>query len=193
MAGGGHALGTAARTPVHRKKDGFPRRSAPRNDRKPLSLRGGPQGRRAWGVATANQILFLNLGCWLRRSASPSPKAPLWKGGRLRAPPVAEEASKKEWQRSKFCERMRAKNFGHRNRSCHGFAVTEGLSGVAGPFWGWSLPRFPPIPCTRWRRHSAVRRYPGQSRRLSATTRRARRPGVPSLVPPQGVGADAHD
>ena len=70
--------------------------------------------------------------------------------------------------------------------------MTEGLSGVAGPFWGWSLPRFPPIPCTRWRRHSAVRRYPGQSRRLSATTRRARRPGVPSLVPPRGVGADAY-
>ena len=37
--------------------------------------------------------------------------------GRLRAPPVAEEASKKEGQRSKFCERMRAKNFGHRNRA----------------------------------------------------------------------------
>ena len=52
----------------------------------------------------------------------------------MRAPPVTEEASKKEWQRSKFCERMRAKNFGHRNRSCHGFAVTEGLPGVAGYF-----------------------------------------------------------
>ena len=48
----------------------------------------------------------------------------------MRAPPVAEEASKKEWQRSKFCERLRAKNFGYRNRSCHGFAVTEGSSGV---------------------------------------------------------------
>ena len=103
---------------VHRKKDGFPRRSAPRNDRKRLSLRGGPQGRRAYGVATANQITCRNLGRWLRRSASPVPKAPLCKGGRLRAPPVAEEASKKEWQRSKFCERMRAKNFGYRNRSC---------------------------------------------------------------------------
>ena len=32
-------------------------------------------------------------------------KAPLWKGGRLRAPPVAVKASKKEWQWSKFCER----------------------------------------------------------------------------------------
>ena len=47
---------------------------------------------------------------------------------------MAEEASKKEWQRSKFCERMRAKNFGYRNRSCHGFAVTEGLSEVDSPF-----------------------------------------------------------
>ena len=44
-------------------------------------------------------------------------KAPLWKGGRLRAPPVAEKASKKEWQWSKFCERMRAKYFGYHNRS----------------------------------------------------------------------------
>ena len=51
-------------------------------------------------------------------------------GGAVQVPPVAEEASKKEWQRSKFCERMRAKNFGYRNRSCHGFAVTEGSSGV---------------------------------------------------------------
>ena len=88
----------------------------PRNDRKRLSLRGGPTGRRTYGVATANQILSQNLGRWLRQSASPVPKAPLWKGGRLRAPPVAEEASKKEWQRSKFCGRMRAKNFGHRDR-----------------------------------------------------------------------------
>ena len=70
----------------------------PRNDRNPLSLRGGPGP--------------------TQQSASPVPKAPLWKGGRLRAPPVAEEASKKEWQRSKFCERMRAKYFGYRNRSC---------------------------------------------------------------------------
>ena len=68
----------------------------PRNDRNPLSLRGGPGP--------------------TQQSASPVPKAPLWKGGRLRAPPVAEEASKKEWQRSKFCGRMRAKNFGHRDR-----------------------------------------------------------------------------
>ena len=43
-------------------------------------------------------------------------KAPLWKGGRLRAPPVAEKASKKEWQWSKFCERMRAKYFGYHDR-----------------------------------------------------------------------------
>ena len=42
------------------------------------------------------------------------------------------------------------------------------------------------------RKRSAVRRWPGQSRRLSATTRRARRPGEPSLVPPQGVGADTY-
>ena len=41
------------------------------------------------------------------------------------------------------------------------------------------------------RKRSAVRRYPGQSRQPSATSRRARRPGVPSLVPPRGVGADA--
>ena len=30
---------------------------------------------------------------------------------------AAEEASKKEWQRSKSCERQRAKDFGHRNRT----------------------------------------------------------------------------
>ena len=42
---------------------------------------------------------------------SPVPKAPLCKGGRLRAPPVAEEASKKEWQWSKFCERLANKEF----------------------------------------------------------------------------------
>ena len=33
------------------------------------------------------------------------PRQRLAKRGRLRAPPAAEEASKKEWQRSKFCER----------------------------------------------------------------------------------------
>ena len=49
----------------------------PRNDRKRLSLRGGPTGRRAYGVATANQILSQNLGRWLRRSASPVPKGSL--------------------------------------------------------------------------------------------------------------------
>ena len=38
------------------------------------------------------------------------------KWGRLRALPVADEASNKEWQRSKFGELMRATNFGHRNR-----------------------------------------------------------------------------
>ena len=43
-------------------------------------------------------------------------KAPLCKGGRLRAPPGAEKASKKEWQWSKFCERMRAKNFRYHDR-----------------------------------------------------------------------------
>ena len=53
----------------------------------------------------------------------------------------------------------------------------------------------PTHPSRPRRRRSAVRRWPGQSRRLSATTRRARRPSVPSPVPrpPQGVGADAHD
>ena len=35
----------------------------------------------------------------------PHPKAPLCKGGRLRALPVADTASNKEWQRSKFRER----------------------------------------------------------------------------------------
>ena len=38
-------------------------------------------------------------------------------GGRLRAPPAADAASKKEWPRSKFGERMQTTNFGHRNRS----------------------------------------------------------------------------
>ena len=78
LAGGSHALGTSARcwdfgrpsvgaddlggpSPVHRKKDGFPRRSAPRNDRKRLSLRGGPQGQHG-------------------NPHPPSPKAPLCKG-----------------------------------------------------------------------------------------------------------------
>ena len=42
--------------------------------------------------------------------------AEISKWGRLRALPVAEEASKKEWQRSKFCEaNSERKNFGHRN------------------------------------------------------------------------------
>ena len=51
----------------------------------------------------------------------------------------------------------------------------------------------PTHPSRPRRRRSAVRRWPGQSRRLSATTRRARRPGVPSLVPPpRGVEADAY-
>ena len=51
----------------------------------------------------------------------------------------------------------------------------------------------PTHPSQPRRRRSAVRRWPGQSRRLSATTRRARRPGVPSLVPPpRGVEADAY-
>ena len=39
------------------------------------------------------------------------------KWGRCRALPVADEARHKEWQRSKFCEQMRTKNFGHRNRT----------------------------------------------------------------------------
>ena len=167
MVGGGHALGTAARSPVHRKKDGFPRRSAPRNDRKRLSLRGGPQGRRG-------------------NPHPPSPKAPLCKGGRLRAPPVTEEASKKEWQRSKFCERMRAKNFGHRNRSCHGFAVTEGLSEVAGPFWGWSLLRFQPTP--RDRAANAPLCAAGQGNRGGSPQPPVGHddPGVPPSRPPAG-------
>ena len=41
----------------------------------------------------------------------------LSKWGRLRALPVADEASSKEWQRSKFRECKRAGNFGHRNRT----------------------------------------------------------------------------
>ena len=85
------------------------------------------------------------------------------------------------------------RNFGYRNRSCHGFAVTEGLSKVAGYFGDDLCRNSHPFPRTRWYKRSAVRRWPGQSRRLSANTRRARRPGVPSLVPPRGVGADAHD
>jgi len=39
----------------------------------------------------------------------------LW--GRLRALPVADKASNKEWQRSKFDERERVTNFGYRNRT----------------------------------------------------------------------------
>ena len=54
---------------------------------------------------------FASGGFWRRKS-----KAPLWKGGRLRAPPVAEKARKKEWQWSKYCERMRAKYFGYHDR-----------------------------------------------------------------------------
>ena len=38
------------------------------------------------------------------------------KWGRLRALPVADEASNKEWPRSKFLHGS-AKNFGHRNRT----------------------------------------------------------------------------
>ena len=44
---------------------------------------------------------------------------------RLRAPPAADTVSKKEWQRSKFCERMRAENFGHRNREGASCAVSQ--------------------------------------------------------------------
>ena len=39
------------------------------------------------------------------------------KRGRCRALPVADKARHKEWQRSKFFERERAENFGHRNRT----------------------------------------------------------------------------
>ena len=42
---------------------------------------------------------------FIRGSDSAAPKAPLCKGGQLRAPPVADAASSKEWQRSKFRER----------------------------------------------------------------------------------------
>ena len=127
----------AARTPVHRKKDGFPRRPVgpPRNDKgSGLSLRGA------------------------KRRGNPHPPSP-----RL---PCAKGAVSRR--------------------------LTEGLSGVDGHLEGDFCSVSRPFPCDRWRRRSAVRRYPGQSRRLSATTRRARRPGVPSLVPPRGVGADAH-
>ena len=69
-----------------RRQDGGPR-SAACFYRKCL-LSGSPLGGFAGG------------GFWRRKS-----KAPLWKGGRLRAPPGAEKARKKEWQWSKFCER----------------------------------------------------------------------------------------
>ncbi len=62
--------------------------------------------------------------------------------------------------------------------------LTEGLSGVDGLFGDDLCRDSHPFPCTRWRKRSAVRRWPGQSRRLSATTRRARRPGVPNPRPP---------
>ena len=125
----------AARTPVHRKKDGFPRRPVgpPRNDQ--------------------------DCHCEERSDAAIRIPRP------LRLPCAKGTVSRR---------------------------LTEGLSGVAGPFWGNPCSDSHPFPRTRWRKRSAVRRYPGQSRRLSATTRRARRPGVPSLVPPRGVGADAH-
>ena len=71
--------------------------------------------------------------------------------------------------------------------------LTEGLSCVDGPFGGDLCRDSHPFLRTRWRRRFAVRRWPGQSRRLSATTRRARRhPACRPLVPPQGVGADAY-
>ena len=38
------------------------------------------------------------------------------RGGRCRALPVADAARQKEWPRSKFGERRRVTNFGHRNR-----------------------------------------------------------------------------
>ena len=63
--------------------------------------------------------------------------------------------------------------------------LTEGLSGVAGPFWGNPCSDSHPFPRTRWRKRSAVRRYPWQSRRLSATTRRARRPRRAALSSPR--------
>ena len=76
---------SAAKGPL-RRQDGGPR-SAACFYRKCL-LSGSPLGGFAGG------------GFWRRKS-----KAPLWKGGRLRAPPGAEKARKKEWQWSKFCER----------------------------------------------------------------------------------------
>ena len=88
----------------------FPRKSGP-------SIPRPPQGKTDPHVAaTGHYPCCTRRGRRPRRPEPSSPKAPLWKGGRLRAPPVAEEASKKEGQRSKFCERMRAENFGYRNR-----------------------------------------------------------------------------
>ena len=51
-------------------------------------------------------------------------------GGAIRAPPVADEASISEWQRSKFCERERTKNFGNRNRKYNHRSTLLTLSGL---------------------------------------------------------------
>ena len=120
----------------------------------------------------------------------------------MRAPPVAEKASKKEWQRSKFCERMRAKNFGHRDRrpkrqrrlvgGGHALGttgavsrrLTEGLSGVAGPFGDDFCSDSHPFLAPAAASAPLCAGYPGQLMKPPAPTRRARRPGVPNPRPP---------
>ena len=53
------------------------------------------------------------------------------RGGRFRAPPVAEKARKKEWQRSKKSRKRKSADFfGHRNRKRH--EVTGGVGGRLG-------------------------------------------------------------
>ena len=81
--------------------------------REAASAARGPLRRRDGGPPVGCLLLLkapaVRLAAWrlCRREAAGVAwlKAPLWKVGRLRAPPVAEKASKKEWQWSKFCER----------------------------------------------------------------------------------------
>ena len=64
-----------------------------------------PQGR----GACPSRVFPLDFS--LRMVYNVAVRGGLPKWGRLRAPPAAEEASKKEWQRSKSCERTANKRF----------------------------------------------------------------------------------
>ena len=68
--------------------------------------------------------------------------------------------------------------------SWHGAAVTEGLSGVAGPFGDDFCSDSHPFLAPAAASAPLCAGYPGQLMKPPAPTRRARRPGVPNPRPP---------